>query len=200
RAAQRRTARHRRALDRCAGTEGDLVDASAKANFRSLGKRFGQQTPVVAQAIADADAAALSAALRAGAARIDVPGVGEVELSADDVIVTETPREGWSVASGEGETVALDLEITPELRRLGTAREAVRLIQEGRKGAGLDITDRIALRWSSTNPEVAQAMRDHAGLIAGETLATAYDEGAPEAGTYVGADEDLPLEFSLRRA
>ena len=124
----------------------------------------------------------------------------EIEVAAEDVVVTETPREGWSVASGEGETVALDLELTAELRRLGAAREAVRLIQEGRKNAGLDISDRIALRWSTSSPDVAAAMREHADLIAGEVLATAYEEGPPEPDAHVGTDIDLPLEFSLRRA
>ena len=183
-----------------ASTQGDLVDVSAKANFRSLGKRFGKQTPSVAQAIADADAAALSEALREGSAPLEVPGMGTVDVMPEDVIVTETPREGWSVASGEGETVALDLDLTPELRRLGLAREAVRLLQEGRKSAGLDISDRVAVRWSTTNPEVADAMREHARLIAAEVLATAYEEGAPEEAAFFVADEALPLEFSLRRA
>ena len=68
-------------------------------------------------------------------------------LSPDEVIITETPREGWSVASDAGATVALDLEITPELRRAGLARDAIRLIQEARKNSGLDVADRIAVRW-----------------------------------------------------
>ena len=95
---------------------GDLVDHRAKGNFRKLGKRFGKQTPVVAAAIAAADAD------RAGrAARDRRHGDGRlstapVELTADDVIVTERPREGWSVVNEHGETMALDLHLTPELR------------------------------------------------------------------------------------
>ena len=180
--------------------EGGLVDVTAKANFRSLGKRFAQQTQQVASAIAAADAAALAAALRAGSASIDVPGMGSVALGDDDVIITETPREGWSVASGEGETVALDLHLTPELRRLGTAREAIRLIQESRKSAGLDISDRIELRWTADDDEVSAALSEHAGLIAGEVLATSYVEGEPEAGDHGHTEPDLGLAFSLRRA
>ncbi|MGA0067538.1 MAG: class I tRNA ligase family protein, partial [Candidatus Nanopelagicales bacterium] len=181
-------------------TEGDLVDVTAKANFRSLGKRYGKQVQEIAAAIAAADAAALAAGLRAGSAHIDVPGVGPVDLTEDDVVVTETPREGWSVASGEGETVALDLELTDELRRLGIAREAVRLIQEGRKSAGLDISDRIALRWEASEAMVAEALREHGELIAAEVLATSYDEGAPDAGDFTGADDELGLTFGLHRA
>ncbi|MBM3689993.1 MAG: isoleucine--tRNA ligase [Actinobacteria bacterium] len=181
-------------------SEGNLVDATAKANFRSLGKRFGKQTPTVAEAIAVADAASLSAALRDGDAIVDVPGMGAVSISSDDVIVTETPREGWSVASGEGETVALDLHLTPELRRLGTAREAIRLIQEARKNAGLDISDRITLTWSSTDDTVAQALRDHGDQIAGEVLAITFAEGPAVEGSFSGFDPDLALTFALRKA
>ena len=180
--------------------EGDLVDVAVKANFRSLGKRFGKQTQEVATAVASADAAALAAALRAGSAAVDVPGLGTVELAEEDVIVTETPREGWSVASGEGETVALDLHLTPELRSLGTAREAVRLIQEARKSAGLDISDRISLTWTSPNDAVASSLREHRELIAGEVLATEFAEGPLDPGAFTAQDDDLALEFSLRKA
>ena len=55
----------------------------------------------------------------------------------DDVIVSERPREGWSVVNEHGETIALDLHLTPELVRAGLAREVVRLVQEARKTSGL---------------------------------------------------------------
>ena len=58
-------------------------------------------------------------------------------------MVQETPREGWTVASAGGETLGLDLTMTPELEAAGTAREVVREVQELRKAAGLDITDRV---------------------------------------------------------
>ena len=101
---------------------GSLVDTTAKANFRALGKRFGKGVQAVAKAVAEADAAALSLALRNGTASVEVDGE-TVALAPDEVIITETPREGWSVASDSGATVALDLEITPELRRAGLARD-----------------------------------------------------------------------------
>ena len=127
---------------------GELVDRSAKGNFRALGKRFGKRTPTVAAAVAAADAGELAAALRAtGRATVVVDGE-DVEVTADEVLLTETPREGWAVATDGGETVALDLEITPELRRAGLAREVVRLVQEARKTSGLQVTDRVELRWA----------------------------------------------------
>ncbi|MEU5268713.1 isoleucine--tRNA ligase [Streptomyces hygroscopicus] len=179
---------------------GSLVDTTAKANFRALGKRFGKGTQPVAKAIAEADAAALSVALREGTASVTVDGE-QVSLSPDEVIITETPREGWSVASDAGATVALDLEITPELRRAGLARDAIRLIQEARKNSGLDVADRIALRWQSADEELRQALTDHAELIADEVLATDFAAGEADA-TYGTPFEDAPLglTFRLRKA
>lgn len=179
---------------------GSLVDTTAKANFRALGKRFGKGVQDVAKAVAAADAAALSLALRTGSAVISLNGE-EISLSPEEVIITETPREGWSVASDSGATVALDLEITPELRLAGLARDAIRLIQEARKNSGLDVADRIALRWSSADPEVVTALTDHAGLIADEVLATDFASGdADDAYGDPFTDEALGLTFRLRKA
>ncbi|WP_030988592.1 isoleucine--tRNA ligase [Streptomyces sp. NRRL S-1813] len=179
---------------------GSLVDTTAKANFRALGKRFGKGVQAVAKAVAAADAAALSLALREGTASVEVDGE-TVSLAPDEVIITETPREGWSVASDSGATVALDLEITPELRRAGLARDAIRLIQEARKNSGLDVADRIALRWQSTDEEVRTALADHTGLISDEVLAEEFTPGEAD-GSYGTAftDESLALTFQLRKA
>ncbi|MBB5933492.1 isoleucine--tRNA ligase [Streptomyces zagrosensis] len=178
---------------------GSLVDTTAKANFRALGKRFGKGVQVVAKAIADADAAALSLALREGTAAVTIDGE-RVDLAPDEVIITETPREGWSVASDAGATVALDLEITPELRRAGLARDAIRLIQEARKNSGLDVADRIAVRWSVTEPETAEAVTEHSALIADEVLGTDFAQGAADDSFGEPfTDEALGLTFRLRK-
>lgn len=178
---------------------GSLVDTTAKANFRALGKRFGKGVQAVAKAVADADAAALSAALRDGTASVTVDGE-PVSLAPDEVIITETPREGWSVASDSGATVALDLEITPELRLAGLARDAIRLIQEARKNSGLDVADRIAVRWTATADETHAALTTHTPLISDEVLALTFEPGAPDA-TFGPAftDEGLSLTFHLRK-
>lgn len=124
-----------------------------------------------------------------------------IDLAPEEVIVTETPREGWSVASDAGATVALDLEITEELRRAGLARDAIRLIQEARKNSGLDVADRIALRWTAADPAVAEALGEHAGLIADEVLATDFATGTgDESYGEPFTDEPLTLTFQLRRA
>ncbi|QWZ10328.1 isoleucine--tRNA ligase [Nocardioides panacis] len=178
----------------------DLVDFSAKGNFRALGKRFGKQTPVVAAAIAAADATRLAADLAEGG-RTTVTVEGErLEVLADEVIVSERPREGWSVVNEQGETVALDLEITDELRLLGLARGVVRRVQEARKTSGFDVSDRIRLRWFAEG-ETAEAIELHGGTVAEEVLAPAgperagsvadLDGGAPE------TDDELGLTFTV---
>ena len=91
-------------------------------------------------------------------------------LEDGDLIVTETPREGWTVASGGGLTVALDLTLTPELERAGLFREVVRLVQEARKNAGLEVSDRIELTWAAEGT-VARALEEHAEALAAEVLA-----------------------------
>jgi isoleucyl-tRNA synthetase len=177
---------------------GELVDVTAKANFRALGKRFGKGVQAVAKAVADADAAELARGLRGGTASVVVDGE-PVALSPEEVVVTETPRTGWAVASGAGETVALDLEITPELRRAGLVREAVRLVQDARKSSGLEVSDRIELWWAAEG-ELAQALAEGGGRLGEEVLAVSVLQGAPTAKLKEHADGELGLRFWLRVA
>ena len=97
------------------------------------------------------------------------------------------------------------LKLTPELRRAGLAREVVRLVQDARKGAGLQVTDRVRLRWAAEG-ELADALREHAGQVAAEVLATAFEEGdldgtdgpdGPLEG--VVSDPGLGLRFTITR-
>ncbi|WP_067487611.1 isoleucine--tRNA ligase [Actinomadura hibisca] len=183
---------------------GDLVEYEVKPNFRELGKRYAKDTPKVAKAVTAADAAALVTALRAdGTVTVEAADVGAVALGPGDVIVTERPRSGWAVESGGGETVALDLTVTPELRRAGLVREVVRLFQEARKAAGLEVTDRIELWWRADGDELAEALRAHEAEVAAEILADAVHEGEPDAGTAAVTDavrdEELKLTYRLRK-
>ncbi len=192
-----------RELDTLAAVPEGLVDYTVKPNYRALGGRFGKGTPAVAKAIEAADAAQLAAELRSAGQASVVVDEARVSLGPDDVIVTQVPRTGWAVASGGGETVALEIAITPELRREGLAREVVRLVQDARKGDGLDVSDRISLRWSAADPELAAALTEHGSLISAEVLAVDYgprsgDRHDPDAREHVEAD--LGLVFWLRRA
>ena len=109
--------------------------------------------------------------------------------------------EGWGVASDAGITVALELALTPELRSEGLARELIRIVQEARKAAGLDVSDRIALGIVVDGP-AAEARDAHAALIAAETLATELSTAAVDGATYTTeADvEGRRVRLSLRRS
>jgi isoleucyl-tRNA synthetase len=182
---------------------GELVELSVKANYRVLGRRFGKRTQTVASAIAGAagsDPVAFVEAYRAGAASVEIDGE-QVTLGDDEVVVTETPRSGWAVASAGSDTVALDLELTHELRLAGLMREIVRMVQDARKNAGLEVTDRIELWWRvGGSPEPAEAIRTGGREFAREVLATALHEGAPEGEMFSAEDDELGLYVWLRKA
>jgi isoleucyl-tRNA synthetase len=182
---------------------GELVQLSVKANYRELGKVFGKRTQDVASAIvaaAAADVDAFVARYRSGTMSVEVNGA-TLPIAGDMVVVAETPRSGWTVASAGADTVALDLELTHELRQLGLLRDIVRLVQDARKNAGLEVTDRIELWWRvGGHPEPAQALRSHEAQLAGEVLATSVHEGAPDDDAFAAADQELGVTIWLRRA
>jgi isoleucyl-tRNA synthetase len=188
------------------GEAGELLDYTVKPNFRTLGRRFGAQTPAVAAAVQAVPAADIATAVLAGGSvEVTVDSVDEpVVIGADDVIVTQAPRAGWAVATDAGETVAVDITITPELRREGLAREVIRLVQEARKNDGLEVTDRIWLRWSTGDPELAAALTEYAALIAAEVLAVEAGPGTgpavPAPASWEHVEGDLGLTFWLGRA
>ena len=153
----------------------DLVDISVKANFRTLGTKFGADVQVIAKQIASVDPAAMVKALRISNTyklKVNLAGKDkEIEIDIDDLVITETPRSGWSVASHSGESLALDLKLTPELIRAGQIREVIRAIQEERKNIGLDVSDRITVNWNAPT-ELATAISSAITEISAEVLAT----------------------------
>ncbi|MFM2364833.1 MAG: hypothetical protein RLY79_502, partial [Actinomycetota bacterium] len=134
-----------------ADADGDLVDISIKANFKSLGAKFGKKVQDIAKAIAAVDATSLVKELRkSGSAKV---ATWEIDLA--DLVVTEVPKSGWMVASHDGESVALDLALTPTLIEAGNVREVIRFIQERRKSDGFEISDRIKVRWNAEQSVLA---------------------------------------------
>jgi isoleucyl-tRNA synthetase len=179
----------------------ELVEVAVKPNYRALGKRFGKQTQQVADAVRAVDVAAFVAAYRAGTATVTLDGA-ELSISGDEVVVSETPRSGWAVASAGSDTVALDLELSHELRLAGLLREIVRLVQEGRKNGGLEVSDRIELWWRvGGSPDPAEAIRTHLDRFAAEVLATVVHEGEPGFPVPVEVtDAELGLQVWARKA
>ncbi|HVU74814.1 MAG TPA: isoleucine--tRNA ligase [Mycobacteriales bacterium] len=164
----------------------ELVDVVVKPGFRALGKRFGNRTKEVAEQVT---AAAYDRAK--GSVTITLDGAEHV-LSGEELLVTESPREGWAVASGDGLSVALDLTLSPPLVRAGLAREAVRSINDMRKARGLAISDRVRLWWRAKD-ELAEAIEEHKERIAKEVLAVAVSPGPPGRGGEEIRDEALGL-------
>jgi isoleucyl-tRNA synthetase len=178
---------------------GDLVNVAVKANFRTLGSRYAKETQLIAKEISNSDAAALVQELRTtNKSLIKVEGQ-EFEITSEDVIITETPREGWSVMSQDGETIALDLEISAELRSLGISREVIRMIQEARKNSGFEVSDRINLKYHTTDDQVKASILANLEVIKSEVLALEFVEakGAAEPTT---VDEDLNVQIWIEKA
>ncbi len=161
-----------RSVERVA-SDAELVQLRGKANFRSLGKRFGAGVQAAAAAVASLDTGQL-AALERGASVAQ----GELVLIPDDVIVERVVATDWPVANDGALVVALDPRITPDLAAEGIARELVSRIQRLRKDAGYQVTTRIVLSIDGDAAIVAAA-RAHADYIAGETLARELAVGTP---------------------
>jgi isoleucyl-tRNA synthetase len=157
----------------------DLVHLSAKANFKSLGPRFGARVKEIAAALELLDHDRITELLESG--RITVAGE---ELQIDDVAVVREPRPGIGVASEGGLTIVLDSAITPELAAEGLAREFINRVQGLRRDGGFDVADRVTIGYSTIDAELITAIETHGALISEETLATdLYDLGDQEGNT-----------------
>ena len=178
---------------------GDLVNVAVKANFRTLGARYAKETPAIAKEITNLDATSLVKDLRDNNKTIIKVSGQDFEITAEDVIITETPREGWSVMSQDGETIALDLEISAELRSLGISREVIRMIQEARKTSGLEVSDRINLEFFTTDAQVLESVKQNIEVIKSEVLALKFEE-QKGSGAATTSDEDLKLEIWINKA
>jgi isoleucyl-tRNA synthetase len=175
-------------LDELASAGGELVSISVKANFKSLGARYGADVQEISKAIAASDHSILVKQLRANTTVAFAYGSKSADLTLEDLVVTETPKEGWSVASHSGESVALDLELTPQLIESGLLREVIRAIQENRKQSNFDISDRINVSYGA-NPEVLEVIKKNLELIGAETLTVNFQE--------VGGKSDSSNELGL---
>ncbi len=179
----------------------DLVTYRLLPDNRALGPRFGKRFPTVRAALAAMEPLEAVRRLRAGLPlHLEVEG-DEVELTPEEVLIREEPREGLAVASERGVTVAVDTLITPELRAEGLAREVVRRVQNLRKEAGFELDDRIVAVYQAEG-ELAEAVEAWKDYIAAETLAVALRAGDPEPGMHVGEFQvdGLALRVGVRRA
>ena len=150
---------------------GDYVQYTIVPNFKRLGPKVGKQVPAVKKALASADGNELLAQLQAdGKVTIELPG-GPLELDNEDIEIRLQARDGWAAAQGAGCVVVLNTEVTDELRREGTAKDIIRVIQSQRKELDCEYTQRIEVGIVTDDAEVAKAIQEHHEFICNETLA-----------------------------
>ena len=175
--------------------QGMLVK-KVKCNFRVMGKKYGKLMKGVAaqmSALSQDDIARLEAD---GKIAITVDG-NSLEVLADDVEIISEDIPGWLVANDGNLTVALEVELTDDLKREGMARELVNRIQNLRKDSGLEITDRIAVTLSP-NADTDAAIESYGDLVKAQVLANSIDI-APNDGQEVDFD-DFKLNIKIVKA
>ena len=161
--------------------ETSLATLSAKANFKTLGRKFGKQVQQINQAVQKLSVDELKIAA-AGKGLVLQVGGETVELAGEDIVVERIPKAGLAVQAQGALIVALDLELDADLIREGIARELINNVQQMRKANGFDVTDRIHLKLSS-DEAVCAAVAAYTDYIQSEVLAlsiqTVGTEGEP---------------------
>jgi isoleucyl-tRNA synthetase len=182
-------------LQDIAAAHGNLVNVSVKANFRSLGSKYGAAVQEIAAAIAAIPASGLVAEVRANGSRMISTRNQTWKIESEDLVITEQPKSGWTVASHDGESVALDLTLSPELVASGQTREVIRFLQETRKSEGFEISDRIIVAYN-VDVEVQSVIFAAKEHIQNEVLALdmTFDASLPR------GENDLGISARLRKA
>ncbi len=152
--------------------EGVLVKR-VKPDFKKLGPKHGKNMKAVAEAVKNLDNHAIAELERNGSLTLDLNGAPAVIDLADVEIISED-IPGWLVANEGALTIALDVTVTPELRREGIARDIVNRVQNIRKSRGYDITDRVSLTFAP-GADTDDAIRDFSDYISRQVLATSLE-------------------------
>jgi isoleucyl-tRNA synthetase len=161
----------------------------AKADFKALGRAMGPRMKSVAAAIGSLTSAEVSELERQGTLSLDPgDGQGAIELTTEHVTIQTEDIPGWLVSSEGGVTVALDVTMDEGLRDEGLSRELVNRIQNLRKEAGLDITDRICLSVHARD-DLRRSLEANLDYIRTETLAQNVEWTMEAAGEHLQLEE-----------
>ena len=152
--------------------ESGIVKKRAKANFKSIGPKFGKSVQLVANRIKELSPVEISELERSGSVPIPVNGT-TYTIGEEDVEIIREDIEGWLVESDAGITVALDTELNEALLTEGFAREFVNRVQNMRKEADFDVTDRINIYYNAGEKPGAR-LKAMATYIQNETLAVDF--------------------------
>lgn len=147
-----------------------IVDKSAKPNFPKLGKRLGSKMKAVAAKVRDLTKQQINDFESTGSMTLTLDDGTEVVINSDELEIQRTGLEGWTVETQDGITVALDTEISDELLREGITREFMNRVQNMRKEADYDVTDRIVIGYNGSELLDA-AITERLDTIKTETLA-----------------------------
>lgn len=179
--------------------EKQLVTWTVKANFKQLGSKFGAKTQSIATAISAVPPLDIVQQLRiSDSFTLQVNGE-EISLDSSDLVLTETPSTGWAVASSDGISVALDLDLTRDLIDEGLIREVIRLVQDTRKSLGFEVTNRIKMSYSAPE-ELANAIETYKTLISNEVLAVEITLMKSNVPSPSAVDDELKLQIWLSLA
>ena len=167
--------------------DAELVSYRIKPNLPVVGKRYGKRIPAIRQFLAGADGRAIAAAVARGETQVlEIDGEA-LSFEPDSLLVETESAEGFACAEEQGFLVGLDTSLTEALIREGTARELIRIVQDTRKQAGLEVSDRIRLSIAG-GPRVTEAVAAHREAIMAETLCAEWGSPAeldPAAGKAV---------------
>ena len=155
-----------------------LVNYRIKPNLPRLGKErgMGKELPDIRRALEKADGAEVAGKVARGEnIMISIPS-GEILLTGEDLLIETSSAEGYACGADAGYLTALDTSLTEELIREGIAREMIRTVQESRKQAGLEVSDRIVLGVSGS-AGVEAALDEFRDYLMSETLATEWQIG-----------------------
>ena len=176
--------------------QGILVK-KVKCNFRTMGKKFGKMMKAVAAAVDALSQEQIAELETAGKLSILPADATEpVDILTEDVEIISEDIPGWLVANEGALTVALEVELTDELRQEGMAREIINRVQNLRKDGGLEITDRISITLAP-NAEIEAAVSAFGDYIKTQVLADNITI-APNNGTEVEFD-DFKLNIEITK-
>ncbi|PYE53095.1 isoleucine--tRNA ligase [Deinococcus yavapaiensis] len=157
----------------------ELVTYTLRPNLPVIGKTYGKQVPLLRQALAETDAAAVARAVRDGQDFTVSAGGVTFTLPPSGVLVDAKSPEGLAAAEDAGYLVAFDTTLTRDLVLEGLARDLVRAVQDARKNAGFDVSDRIELGLD-VQGDMGEAARAWESFVAGEVLADRVVFGSVE--------------------
>jgi isoleucyl-tRNA synthetase len=174
-----------------------LVTYRIKPNLPVIGKRYGKLIPKIRTYLANADGAAIAAAVARGENQTFVVDGESLSIEPNDLLVESSAAEGFACAEEGGFLVGLDTRLDEALRREGLARELVRAVQDARKQAGLEVADRIHLCVEG-DAAVMAAVAEHRDYLMSETLASAWQK--PKKDEFVATQEQGEARWVIRLA